>query len=163
RPAPRGPDDGPPGLWCCETQNSDSIGLTIRVSRKRDGSGLIQGHGCHRRLSISVQIRRKRSSADLAAPLLFRTYRSRTMTRTYPLLDRSVLVILTSAALTLAVPSIGLAQHSREGGGSSGRSSSGGSGGSSSGGSSGGGHSAPSGTSSDGAHAVPRGTTGSGG
>ena len=86
------------------------------------------------------------------------------MTRTYPLLNRSVLLILTSAALTLALPSRGFAQHSREGGGSSGHSSSGGGGGSSSGGSSGGGHSAPSGTPSDGStHAVPRGTTGSSG
>jgi hypothetical protein len=85
------------------------------------------------------------------------------MTRTYLLLNRNVLPILTSAALMLAVPSIAFAQHSRGGGSSSGHSSSGGGDGSSSGGSSGGGHSAPSGTSSDGAHAVPRGTSGSSG
>jgi len=132
------------------------------VSRKRDGSELIPGHAGIGAYSIVVQIRRKSNSAELAATLLF-ALQSRAMTRTYPLLDRSVLVILTSAALTLAVPSPGFAQHSREGGGSSGHSSSGGSGGSSSGGSSGGGHSAPSGPSSDGARAVPRGTTDSSG
>jgi hypothetical protein len=85
------------------------------------------------------------------------------MPRRYPQVERNVLIILTSAALTLAVPLPGFAQHSREGGGSSGHSSPGGGSGSSSGSSSGGGHSAPSGSSSDGARAVPRGTTGSSG
>ena len=82
------------------------------------------------------------------------------MTRTCPLLNHSLLAILTFGALLLAVPSGAWAQHSRSGGGSSGHSSSGGGSGSATGGSSGGDHSRPSGTTSGG-QAVPRGASGS--